>query len=226
MTSSAARGVPPTTRASQTRLSTVRVPGPSPYGTRKAPNHSYGSTSRPVSSSSSRRRRVEWVLVLPEEAAREVPHAGVRLPGSGGSAGRGRRRPRRARRTPAPGSRRRRSRTPRTRHDRRRARPRRRSAGSAASRRRVPRRQYVRRCRSASTSSAASACSPSCPARRSASSPTGCAAIDRSRREVVREGDDGERFYVVLSGMLTVTQEALGERNGCSSRATTSARSR
>jgi CRP-like cAMP-binding protein len=42
---------------------------------------------------------------------------------------------------------------------------------------------------------------------------------DRMRREqvpmgatVVREGDDGERFYVVLSGMLNVTQEALGER--------------
>jgi ATP-binding cassette, subfamily B, bacterial len=29
---------------------------------------------------------------------------------------------------------------------------------------------------------------------------------------VLREGDDGERFYVVLSGMLNVTQEALGER--------------
>ena len=42
---------------------------------------------------------------------------------------------------------------------------------------------------------------------------------DRMRREqvpmgatVLREGDDGERFYVVLSGMLNVTQEALGER--------------
>ncbi|HZO63125.1 MAG TPA: cyclic nucleotide-binding domain-containing protein, partial [Gaiellaceae bacterium] len=31
--------------------------------------------------------------------------------------------------------------------------------------------------------------------------------------EVVREGEDGDRFYVVLSGVLTVTQEALGERN-------------
>ena len=30
--------------------------------------------------------------------------------------------------------------------------------------------------------------------------------------EVVREGDDGDRFYIVLSGMLTVTQEARGER--------------
>lgn len=30
--------------------------------------------------------------------------------------------------------------------------------------------------------------------------------------EVIREGDDGDRFYVVLSGMLTVTQEALGDR--------------
>jgi ATP-binding cassette subfamily B protein len=28
----------------------------------------------------------------------------------------------------------------------------------------------------------------------------------------VREGDDGERFYVVLSGMLAVSQEALGPR--------------
>jgi CRP-like cAMP-binding protein len=30
--------------------------------------------------------------------------------------------------------------------------------------------------------------------------------------EILREGDEGDRFYVVLSGMLTVTQEALGER--------------
>ena len=29
---------------------------------------------------------------------------------------------------------------------------------------------------------------------------------------VVREGDQGERFYVVLSGMLSVTQEVVGER--------------
>ena len=29
---------------------------------------------------------------------------------------------------------------------------------------------------------------------------------------VVREGEPGERFYVVLSGMLNVTQEELGER--------------
>ncbi len=29
---------------------------------------------------------------------------------------------------------------------------------------------------------------------------------------VVREGDPGERFYIVLSGMLNVTQEGLGER--------------
>jgi ATP-binding cassette, subfamily B, bacterial len=42
---------------------------------------------------------------------------------------------------------------------------------------------------------------------------------DRMQREtvpagatVVSEGDEGDRFYVVLSGMLTVTQEALGER--------------
>jgi CRP-like cAMP-binding protein len=42
---------------------------------------------------------------------------------------------------------------------------------------------------------------------------------DRMRREqvpaggtVVREGDDGGRFYIVLSGMLAVTQESLGER--------------
>jgi CRP-like cAMP-binding protein len=42
---------------------------------------------------------------------------------------------------------------------------------------------------------------------------------ERMRREqvapgaaVVREGDEGERFYVVLSGMLTVSQEAIGER--------------
>jgi CRP-like cAMP-binding protein len=30
--------------------------------------------------------------------------------------------------------------------------------------------------------------------------------------EVVQEGRSGDRFYVVLSGMLTVTQEARGER--------------
>ena len=30
--------------------------------------------------------------------------------------------------------------------------------------------------------------------------------------EIVREGDAGDRFYVVLSGMLAVTQEARGER--------------
>ncbi len=42
---------------------------------------------------------------------------------------------------------------------------------------------------------------------------------ERMRREqvaagstVVREGDDGDRFYVVLSGMLTVSQQSLGER--------------
>jgi CRP-like cAMP-binding protein len=42
---------------------------------------------------------------------------------------------------------------------------------------------------------------------------------DRMRREqvaggaaVVEEGDEGERFYVVLSGMLGVTQQAMGPR--------------
>ena len=41
----------------------------------------------------------------------------------------------------------------------------------------------------------------------------------RMRREkvapgqaVVKEGEDGDRFYVVLSGMLSVSQEALGAR--------------
>lgn len=29
---------------------------------------------------------------------------------------------------------------------------------------------------------------------------------------VVREGDQGERFYVVLSGMFSVSQELIGER--------------
>jgi CRP-like cAMP-binding protein len=29
---------------------------------------------------------------------------------------------------------------------------------------------------------------------------------------VVREGEPGDRFYVVLSGMLNVTQDGLGER--------------
>ncbi len=29
---------------------------------------------------------------------------------------------------------------------------------------------------------------------------------------VVRQGDEGDRFYVVLSGMLNVTQEGIGER--------------
>lgn len=42
---------------------------------------------------------------------------------------------------------------------------------------------------------------------------------ERMRRErlaagetVVREGEDGDRFYVVLSGMLRVSQDARGER--------------
>jgi ATP-binding cassette subfamily B protein len=42
---------------------------------------------------------------------------------------------------------------------------------------------------------------------------------DRMRREqvaagaaVVQEGDEGERFYVVLSGMLSVSQQAMGPR--------------
>lgn len=42
---------------------------------------------------------------------------------------------------------------------------------------------------------------------------------DRMRREqvaagasVVQEGDEGERFYVVLSGMLSVSQAAMGPR--------------
>jgi len=30
---------------------------------------------------------------------------------------------------------------------------------------------------------------------------------------VVREGEPGERFYVVFAGMLSVTQRALGPRN-------------
>jgi CRP-like cAMP-binding protein len=29
---------------------------------------------------------------------------------------------------------------------------------------------------------------------------------------VVREGEDGDRFYVVFAGMLTVTNSAMGER--------------
>lgn len=29
---------------------------------------------------------------------------------------------------------------------------------------------------------------------------------------VVREGDPGERFYIVLSGLLSVSQEGIGER--------------
>ena len=29
---------------------------------------------------------------------------------------------------------------------------------------------------------------------------------------IIREGDPGERFYVVLSGMLNVSQDAVGER--------------
>ncbi|MGB2875077.1 MAG: cyclic nucleotide-binding domain-containing protein [Gaiellaceae bacterium] len=31
-------------------------------------------------------------------------------------------------------------------------------------------------------------------------------------RQVVREGDTGERFYVVLSGLFTVSQQDLGPR--------------
>jgi len=29
---------------------------------------------------------------------------------------------------------------------------------------------------------------------------------------VVEEGEDGDRFYIVLSGMFTVTQQSLGPR--------------
>ena len=29
---------------------------------------------------------------------------------------------------------------------------------------------------------------------------------------IVRQGEEGERFYVVLSGMLNVTQEGIGDR--------------
>ena len=29
---------------------------------------------------------------------------------------------------------------------------------------------------------------------------------------IVRQGEEGDRFYVVLSGMLNVTQEAIGDR--------------
>jgi CRP-like cAMP-binding protein len=29
---------------------------------------------------------------------------------------------------------------------------------------------------------------------------------------VIREGEDGDRFYVVFAGMLTVTNSAMGER--------------
>ena len=53
----------------------------------------------------------------------------------------------------------------------------------------------------------------------------------RMRREqvpaggaVVEEGDDGDRFYVVLTGMFTVSQSSLGPR-GSYGPATTSARS-
>ena len=31
-------------------------------------------------------------------------------------------------------------------------------------------------------------------------------------KPIVQEGEDGERFYVVLSGMLSVSQQALGAR--------------
>lgn len=31
-------------------------------------------------------------------------------------------------------------------------------------------------------------------------------------RQVVREGDPGERFYIVLTGLFTVSQEELGAR--------------
>ncbi len=42
---------------------------------------------------------------------------------------------------------------------------------------------------------------------------------------IVREGEPGDRFYVVFAGMLAVTQASFGGRSS-SGRATTSARSR
>jgi CRP-like cAMP-binding protein len=35
----------------------------------------------------------------------------------------------------------------------------------------------------------------------------------RAGEHVVREGDDGDRFYVVLSGMLSVSQESRGPQS-------------
>ena len=118
----------------------------------------------------------------------------------------------RARRRPAPGSRRRRSRTRRTRRGRRR--------GSIS----APQRGQCRQ--SSKSPTAGSMCvdadprarvQPHRPARPSCPGQTLRKLSDRMRREsiaagaeVVREGDDGDRFYVVLSGMLTVTQEARG----------------
>ena len=37
---------------------------------------------------------------------------------------------------------------------------------------------------------------------------------------VVEEGDDGDRFYVVLTGMFTVSQASLGPRSGLSAKRT------
>ncbi len=63
------------------------------------------------------------------------------------------------------------------------------------------------------TSSRASSSSPACRARSWQSLRAGSSArTSRPGATVVREGDPGERFYIVLSGMLTVTQAGVGER--------------
>ena len=192
-----------------------------------APNHSAGSTSRPVSSASSRRTQSSGCSSSSEEAARQVPHARRTAPRPPGE-------------QDAPGV-----------VDAERACGRRRvrvgdvaagrALGAAAGRldvraaaRAVPplveeshSRQYVRRCRSASTSSAASACSQSCPASSCASSPIACgeSASDAGATVVQRRGRGRTLLRRPLRDALGHPGVARRTARSCGP-ATTSARSR
>ena len=65
-------------------ISTVRVPGPSPYGNEEGTEPLVRLDLQAGLLEQLAPEGVERVLVLPEEAAGEIPHAGVRLPAPAG----------------------------------------------------------------------------------------------------------------------------------------------